>query len=153
MRKILLMMLIVLLVGCRSRVEPTKVKTVVEEPEQVEEIKEVEYVERDQMKALVLLTNKKTDVVDIALLHERLSVKLLDAVDLEVSIDEQMDLIDEIIRDELYDWKEELVKLVLEENNIELNVDDYETLVERTSYNDAYQLMSVYEKIFLEKQQ
>lgn len=153
MKKILLMILIVLLVGCRSRVEPTKVKKVVEEPEQVEEIKEVEYVERDQMKALVLLTNKKTDVVDIALLHERLSVKLLDAVDLEVSIDEQMDLIDEIIRDELYDWKEELVKLVLEENNIELNIDDYETLVERTSYNDAYQLMSVYEKIFLEKQQ
>ena len=153
MKRILLIVLVILLVGCQSRVEPTKVKKVEIEPEQVEEIEEVEYVERDQMKELVLLTNMKTDVVDIALLHERLSEKLLDAVDLDISIDEQSELIEEVIREELTEWKREQVEIVLDENNIELNADDFETLVDRTSYNDAYQLMSVYEKIFLEKQQ
>lgn len=153
MKKIMIVVLAFLLIGCHGKKVPPKAKVVEEEPEYTKTVETIEYVKTNQMKELVRLSNLKTEIIDIAVLHDRLSVALLDVVNLDQLIEDQAELIDDVIREELYDWKKELVEEVLEEQNITLNTDDFETLVDRTSYNDAYELMSVYETIFLQKKQ
>ncbi len=101
---------------------------------------------------MVKLANEKTEVIDVSLLHDRLSRLLLIGVDLEIDIEVQEDLIDDIIVDELYNWKVEMVREMLSEEGVSLNQDDFDTLVARTSVSDAYKLMSVYETIYLKKQ-
>jgi hypothetical protein len=150
MKKIIVLMILLALIGCRE--EPRKVvkKPVVEE--EIEVKVEIEYVENDQLKEMVKLANEKTEVIDVSLLHDRLSRLLLIGVDLEIDIEVQEDLIDDIIVDELYNWKVEMVREMLSEEGVSLNQDDFDTLVARTSVSDAYKLMSVYETIYLKKQ-
>jgi len=154
MKKIWILCLVILLLGCNEA--PKRVVEV--EPEEEEEIEveekveEVDYVDSAALKELVKLANKKTDLIDIAYLHERLSNVLLEEVDLDIDIDQQTDLIEEIVKDELYKWKEELVRDMLIEEQVSLNKDDFDTLVSRTSTYDAYRVMSVYEIVYLKKE-
>jgi len=150
MKKLLLIVCIVVLVGCQKEVPKKTVKKV--EKEEIVEVEEVDYIETDQLKALMIKTNGETRIVDLGVLHDLLSNALLINIDLTMDIDSQSDLIEEIVYDELIKWKRKIVKDVLEEEQIELNEDDFETLVFRTSINDAYNLMLSYETIFLKTQ-
>lgn len=151
MKKLLIIMSLLLLVGCKA---PPK-QVVAKVPEKKVEIEledKVDYIEYDVLKEMILLANKKTEIIDIEYLHDRLSKVLLSQVDLGLSIDGQADLIDDIIRAELYQWKTEMVREMLIEESIVLNEDDFDTLVKKTSIKDAYQVMSIYETIYLKKE-
>lgn len=151
MKKIIIILTCFLLIGCHSqarqpvrKVEKKETTVVVEET--------VEYVETNHLKEIVKLVNKKTGVVDLMLLHELISPRLLQEVNLGKSIDDQGEIIDEIILEVLEEWKKSMVLEVLSEENLELNQDDFETVVDWSSYNDAYKVMSVYEVVFLKQE-
>lgn len=150
MKKLLIVLLALLLMACNQAPKKVVKKVVKEVPIVVEE--EIEYIETDQLKDLVKLSNQKTKIVDIQILHDQLSVVLLDQVDLNTSLDQQADLIEEIIIDELYKWKQGLVMEVLAENSIQLNEDDLLTVIDRVSVRDAYNVMLAYETVFLRRE-
>jgi len=150
MKKIIIIIVCLLLVACQNEKKPP-VKIIRNKP--VGEVEEtVAYVETDHLKELVKLVNKKTGVVDLMTLHDLISPRLLDEVNLNKNIDDQLDLIDEIILEALTQWKKEKVKEVLIEENLDLNLNDIETLVEWASCNDAYKVMSVYEVVYLKEE-
>ncbi|MCH4887197.1 hypothetical protein EZV73_06425 [Acidaminobacter sp. JC074] len=150
MKKIIIIIVCFLLVACQNDKKPP-VKIIRNKP--VVEVEEtIEYVETDALKDLVKLVNKKTGVVDLMALHDLISPKLLDEVNLNKNIDDQMDLIDEIILESLTEWKKDKVQEVLIEENLDLNQDDIDTLVEWASCHDAYKVMSVYEVVYLKEE-
>lgn len=153
MKKILIIVLVLLLVGCRkTSVKPlVKPKEVVKEIE-VEKVVEVDYIDTDQLRALMVLTNGETRKIELDVLHEQLSSQLLKEVDLNIDIDAQSDLIEDIVYDELDKWRLEIVRNILDQEQVILNDDDFDTLVSRTSINDAFQLMLSYETIFLKNE-
>lgn len=151
MKKIILMGLTMLLLGCSSQVKQPAKK--VEKPKQVVyEVEEIDYVEDDALKHLVLLANEKTNIVDIEELHALLSQPLLDAVDMNQTIESQKNLINDVIKDELVEWKFTKVKEMLKEQQVILNDDDLETLVARTSTYDAQIVMKAYEIAYLKRE-
>lgn len=152
MKKTILMVLTVLLIGCQKTPAKALVKQRVVVAEIVEEVEEINYIEKDQFKALMIKTNSETMVIDLDLLHTQLSDLLLKEVDLSIDIDMQSDLIEDIVYDALKNWRIIVVKKVLESEQVQLNEDDFETLVDRTSISNAYQLMLSYETIFLKQQ-
>lgn len=137
-----------MLIGCHQEKKQT-IKKEKKEPEIVVE-ETVEYVETDILKSLVRKTSAKTEIVEIMILHDRMFEQIKEAVDLDVDLKLQDELIDEIVLDELKLWKKEIVLEVLEDENVTLNDDDLETLIARTSINDAYDVMRIFEKAFLE---
>ncbi|MBI9013676.1 MAG: hypothetical protein JEZ08_15690 [Clostridiales bacterium] len=152
MKKIVIILCIILLVGCQKTPPQKTVKKIEKEPEVVEEIEYVEYVNKDQLKALMIKTNGETKIIDLDVLHTMLSGVLLREIDLSIEIDAQSDLIEDIVYEELIKWRRDIVEDILDQEQVILNEDDFETLISRTSIKDAFQLMLSYETIFLKKQ-
>ena len=152
MKKIIIVLCVILLVGCQRTPPPKVEKKVDKIPEVVEEVEYIEYVEKDQLRALMIKTNGETKIIDLDVLHTMLSEILLREVDLSIDIDIQSDLIEDIVYEELSKWRRSIVQDILDQEQVILNEDDFETLVSKTSFNDAYQLMLSYETIFLKKQ-
>ena len=151
MKKIIIIIMCLLLISCKSEIRQP-IKKVVKEEVKEEVVEPVEYVETNQLKEIVKLVNKKTGIVDLMVLHDLISPKLLSEVNLNKNIDDQLEIIDEIILEVLSEWKKDKVEEVLSEENLELNQDDLETVIEWSSYSDAYKVMSVYEVIFLKQE-
>jgi len=152
MKKIIIVLCVILLVGCQKTPPSKVVKKVDKIPEVVEEVEYIEYVEKDQLRALMIKTNGESKIIDLDVLHTKLSEVLLREIDLSIDIDTQSDLIEDIVYEELNKWRRSIVEGVLDQEQVILNEDDFETLVSKTSINDAYQLMLSYETIFLKKQ-
>lgn len=152
MKKIAIVLCIILLVGCQKTQPQKVVKKIEKEPEVVEEVEYIEYVEKDQFKALMMKTNGETKIIDLDVLHMMLSESLLREIDLSLEIDAQSDLIEDIVYEELKKWRRDIVEEILDQEQVILNEDDFETLISKTSIQDAYQLMLSYETIFLKKQ-
>ena len=152
MKKTILILLTVLLIGCQKTPVKYAIKEKAVVAEIVEVVEEIEYLETNQLKALMIKTNSETMVIDLDVLHEQLLDQLLIEVDLSVDIDMQSALIEDIVYDELNNWRIIIVKRILKNEQVHLNEDDFETLLARTSISDAYQLMLSYETIFLKQQ-
>ncbi len=151
MKKIIIIIMCLLLISCKSEIRQPIKKVTKEEVEEAV-IEPVEYAETNQLKEIVKLVNKKTGVVDLMVLHDLMSPKLLSEVNLNKNIDDQLEIVDEVILEVLSKWKKDKVEEVLSEENLKLNQDDLETVIEWSSYSDAYKVMSVYEVIFLKQE-
>lgn len=152
MKKIVIALCIILLAGCQKTPAKKTVNKIEKEPEVVEAVEYIEDVKKDQLKTLMRITNGETKKIDLDVLHTMLSEILLREIDLSMEIDAQSDLIEDIVYEELIKWRREIVEEVLDQEQVILNEDDFDTLISKTSIEDAYQLMLSYETIFLKKQ-
>lgn len=147
---ILLFICTLLLFSCSD--EKTPVKNVEEEKDVIieEEITN-EYLEADAIRYLVNESNKITTIIEIDTLHELIIEELMKVIDFEESLESQEHLIEEITLEILNDWKAEVVRKVVIDNDVVLNDDDFYTVVMRTSIKGAMKIMTSYEKIYLRK--
>lgn len=148
MKKIILCLLLLLLLACEED-KPIR-KEIEEKTIEIEEISEkIEYIEENVLKGLIYEVNDQLRIIDLDVLHRRMEDLLMDKIDLTVSIEEQLLVLEEVIYDELYIWRREVVHDVIDSSGDQVNADDYETIVSRTSIEIAFQVMLSYEKAYL----
>lgn len=145
--KKLFLLLILLLVACQ---EEASEEILIEEPiEIVEIVEEVEYIEENDLKGFIYEVNDQLRIIDLDALHTRIEAILVEKIDFTVSIDEQIEIIEDIVLDELEIWRREVVRDVIEQSGDLVNDDDYETIVSRSSIRAAYKVMVSYEKAYI----
>lgn len=149
MKKIVLLIFLLLLVGCKETPKKVTIKNEIEEIK-IEEvvIPTIDKITLDQM---IKECNELTNIIELDTLHDMMIDDLLAQVDLERDLELQSDIIENIILDKLDTWRLNIVRTVVEGTGIAVHEDDIETIAMRTTVSDAYYIMLAYEKIFLRK--
>jgi hypothetical protein len=151
MRKIgLIFMVVLLLTSCTPKEKKT-IRIIKDRASTSETYAQVEWLEADQLKALALDLNLALQVVEIESHHQALKEALDGSISSIDSKAQREEIIDEMVRTYMSQWRRSLLDQLLIEQEIELNEEDYDTVLGKTTYASAYYLLSEYEKIFYEK--
>ena len=150
MKKIIVFLMCCFLVGCfkgKSDINP-----VIIFKDDKEEIEVIEYLEKEDLKAIIKALNERLLVVEIQKHHEFLSQALLGEFNINESLEDQEQMINSMILDYLEAWKYKELEMLLEEEDLIIDEEDKEEIIRRSSIKSAYTLMTAYEKIYLKKQ-
>ncbi|MBN2795414.1 MAG: hypothetical protein JXR88_08425 [Clostridia bacterium] len=146
MRKWLLLFAI-LIWSCEA--EPTISKPIVKEEIVEEIVVEPVVIEEEKIEALVKLTNNEMRIIAIEDLHALMSKTLIERVDFNEAIEAQQDLIENIIYEVVMNYRRDMVDKIILKENVDLTSEEKALLIERTTYQEMYQLMLTYEMVFL----
>lgn len=149
MKRIILVLILLFLIGCHEETV-TYVEKIIDE--EVEEIEVIDYIEAKDLKSLVARSNEVSSVIDLEQLHNKIYDELNVHIDKEKSLKEQETLVEEIVNSVLDQWRREIVQDVVKKANEQVNEDDFEEIVSRTSIRNAYEVMLAYEMIVLRKE-
>ncbi len=109
------------------------------------------YLDDEHLDEIIIKSNEVTNIIDIEFLHNKL-IKVLDVeLDANKSIAEQEKEISKIVKKSLNSWKREVILETINTCDLEVNKDDFDYIMTKTSISDAYKVMFAYEMIFLDK--
>ncbi len=109
------------------------------------------YLDDEHLDEIIIKSNEVTNIIDIEFLHNKL-IKVLDVeLDANKSIAEQEKEIAKIVKKSLNSWKREVILETINTCDLEVNKDDFDYIMTKTSISDAYKVMFAYEMIFLDK--
>lgn len=161
MKKIIIIILVLLLFSCAKENKiQLKEKKVITIEESINELNNEMFVEKENnfnlldeeiIKLLIKESSEITNVIEIIILHDLISEKIDSEYDSNLSLELQKNLIEKVVIEEIYLWRIEVVKGVIESRGLVIMESDFDIIVEKTIVNDAIDIMIDYETIYYKR--
>lgn len=161
MKKIIIIILVLFLFSCAKENKiQLKEKKVITIEESINELNNEMFVEKENnfnlldeeiIKLLIKESSEITNVIEIIILHDLISEKIDSEYDSNLSLELQKNLIEKVVIEEIYLWRIEVVKGVIESRGLVIMESDFDIIVEKTIVNDAIDIMIDYETIYYKR--